>query len=486
MVRLSVPRLFILVLFGAIFTMAVKPPVDTDTWWHLAAGRLMWQTGQIPRRDVFSHTAFGKTWIDHSWLAQLILYGLHRLGGPPALALGAAALITLSLALIYLLMDAPARVLPGWGVYLRGFGLLLVALASSVMWVARPLLFTLVFFSAVMVVLRRGESAPKALWALPGLFVLWGNLHGGYAAGLILLAAYGVGFALDLYAARRDPELWRYRELRRLAGVFLACVVALLLNPFGYRLLLYPLFTVGVGPLREYIQEWASPDFHQLFLHPFIWLLLALAGAMGFSPRPPRWRELIPAGVFLYLALVASRNIPLFALAAGPLLARSAAEALKGRMPPLRAAGPSALNTALLVLLAGVMLVRIGLVLSPASLSEAERRSLPAGAVDFVLRENPQGEMFNDYDWGGYLIWRMYPRYRVFADGRTTLYGEEILGEYLTVALGKPGWDEILRKYDVGFAVLKTGSMAARWLESRPGWCEVYRDEVAVVLSRCG
>jgi len=99
--HLNLPRLLPLLVFIAVFTMAVRVPADSDTWWHLASGRYMVQEGRVPVTDPFSHTRSGMPWIDHGWLAQLLLYGVFALGEWPALALSVAALVTLAWWFVY-------------------------------------------------------------------------------------------------------------------------------------------------------------------------------------------------------------------------------------------------------------------------------------------------------------------------------------------------------------------------------------------------
>src|SRR5205809_6402424 len=101
-------------LLAGFFTVAAVMPAQNDTFWHLRAGADIWRTGQVPRVDSYSHTFPGAPWPDHEWLAQVLMFGLHRLGGMPALKLAAALAVWAATAIVYGLMVGPprARTLP--------------------------------------------------------------------------------------------------------------------------------------------------------------------------------------------------------------------------------------------------------------------------------------------------------------------------------------------------------------------------------------
>jgi len=476
-----------LILFASIFAMAIRAPVDTDMWWHLASGRYAFEVQHAAplRKDVFSHTVAGKEWVNHSWLSQLIMYGLYRLGGLPALSLGTALVVTLAMLLVHLQSRG--------NVYWRGFALLLTAITSAVIWAPRPQMLSFLCFALLSYLLklhvRAGfKPAPTAVRyaVFPVLFILWANFHSGYIGGLILMGCYLAGAVLDRFVNRRFSV-----AIRPLVLLLIICTAVVLVNPSTYKLLLYPFTTTRIGVLQKYIQEWASPDFHQLFVQPFIWLLLATLAAIGFSGLVISGVEFVPLAVFCYMALLAGRNIALFALVAGPILARygdvTLRRVFKG-IGEFRPSPPSRserlVNLGILVLVIVAVVIRAYSVLNPGALLEAEKEALPYGAVEFIRKAHPPGRMFNSYNWGGYLIWKLYPDYPVFVDGRTDLYGDRVLNDYLRAALAKPGWDRVLDKYGIGFVVVEQDSPLAHWLERESAWRKTYEDEKAVVFVR--
>jgi hypothetical protein len=501
---LTTRRLLVGILFVAIFAMAARVQVDTDTWWHLASGRWMVEQGQVLKHDPFSHTMPGKPRIQHGWLVQIVLYGLYAALGHTGLVLGVAAVVALTFAFVF--------PLGGGSPYLRAFTTLLAAITSAVMWVARPqivsLLLTAVFAYLLDGYKRRGRAP---LWLLPLLTVLWVNCHGGFITAFILLGGYLVGEGLNrLIGWRAEGEgTLSARQIRTLFLVTLVCLAAVALNPQTARMYTYPFRTVGIGVLRDFIQEWRSPDFHGLHLHPFIWMLLLTLAALGLSGRRADLTDLGLVAGFAYLSLLAGRNIALFALLDGPVLARYGGPALRrlatavqvrlGGTPPQRETPPvgssvsranapastrlALLNWTLLGLVTFAAGVKVSLPLLPAEREKAMAGFLPVEAVRYIQREQPPGPMFNSYNWGGYLIWTLYPDYPVFVDGRTDLYDDPFLRHYLDVALVRDDWRRVLARYGVRFVLVERDSILARFLAADDAWPQRYADDLAFIFA---
>jgi hypothetical protein len=480
-------RLVVAILFIALFAMAVRAPVDTDTWWHLRAGQVSLESGSILRTDLFSHTRYGASWINHSWLSQIVLYWLFHNFSYAGLGLWMAAVVAVAFLFVYLQMEGDP--------FSRAFIVVVAAATSSAIWVARPQLFSFLLTAVVAYVLYLFKwRGVNRLWLLLPVFVLWANLHAGYALGFMVLAAFIVGEVfnrlLALVTPGDDPVV-SWRGIGMVIGVAVLSAVLLVVNPYGTRMWTYYLDTVGIGALQDFIQEWQSPDFHPLYTHPFIWLLLATLAAMGLSRRRADGTDLALVGMFTYASLLAGRNFGPFALVTAPVLSRHVAVLLTrlGWSGWLRAVGRSsvvrgAVNLALLSLIVVLAIVKVWTPLTPAFNEREQRKSLPVDAAAWILKNRPEGEMFNPYNWGGYLIWSLYPHYRVFADGRTDLYGDKFLRQYLQVQLGRPGFEAALAEYDVNLVLTYPDDALSLRLECLGGWEEVYRDDVAVIWVR--
>jgi hypothetical protein len=253
----------------------------------------------------------------------------------------------------------------------------------------------------------------------------------------------------------------------------------------------YYLDTVRIGVLQDFIQEWRSPDFHPLYTHPFIWLLLATLAAVGLSGRRVDGSDLALVGLFAYASLLAGRNFGPFALVAAPVLSRHVAALLarwkmdawlSRRVRQRPALG--AVNLLLLILVVTLAIVKVRIPLTLAFNEREQRKGLPVGAVEWMRQHHPAPEMFNPYNWGGYLVWTLWPDYRVFVDGRTDLYGDALLRQYLEVQLGRPGFQDVLAEYNVNLVLTYPDDGLSVQLGCSVEWREVYRDEVAVIWVR--
>jgi hypothetical protein len=492
---LSPPRLLTIIIFIAIFTMAVRTPADSDTWWHLLSGRTIVQTGSVPLSDPFSHTRLGAPWIDHGWLAQVLLYALYALAGWAGLALGVAALVTLAFSLVHRQCQGNA--------YVRAFGLVFGAITSSVVWAARPQLVSFLLAALVAYLLDRYKRhSGRLLPWLPLVMLVWANVHGGYAIGFILMLCYLVGETANRLAGHdQDPVLTR-QQLRHLLLVVGVCFAAVGVNPNTWQMWLYPFRTLGIGVLQDFIQEWQSPNFHELWQQPFIGLLLLTGLGLARSGRRADFTDLALWAVWSGWSLVAARNMAIFALVSAPILVRYLSLAWERQLevwrgtawaqpllraavrPPARGSTLTALNWLLLIVICLAAAVKISLPLSPAAMQQATRQSLPADAVAYIEAQRPAGPMFNSYNWGGYLMFTLWPAYPVFVDGRTDLYDDAFLRQYLRIYRADEGWPQLLASYGIRLVIVETDSVLAKFLRVDPAWQEAHRDAVAAVFTR--
>ena len=202
--------------------------------------------------------------------------------------------------------------------------------------------------SVVAYILNRYKHNGRyIIWLLPIIMLAWVNIHGGFAIGFILMVAYLFGETANWIINRWQSPLvspeqdeLRAMELRQigvLALVMVICFLLLPLNPNGIEMWNYPFRTVNIGILQDFIVEWQSPNFHEFYLHPFIWLLLAAITAFGLAGRRADFTDLTLVALFTYLSLMAVRNIPLFALITAPVIVRYATFALVRWLGPKKA-----------------------------------------------------------------------------------------------------------------------------------------------------
>ena len=479
-------RLTTVIVFIAIFTMALRYPADHDTWWHLRAGQAMVETSQVLTSDIFSHTQAGQRWINHGWLAQLFWYGLFALGRWPAVALGLASLITLAFWLVWRQGEG--------NLYLKAFALVLGAISSSFIWAARPQMISFLLTAlAAWLLYRFKRQGGKLLPWLPLLVLVWVNVHGGFAIAFILMGCYALGEVFNHLTTKTigQAEVVSWPAWRQLLLTMFICLVVVGLNPQTWRMWLYPFQTVGIGVLRDFIAEWQSPNFHQPIVQPFLLLLLLLLAAIARSGHKVDWTDLALLGVWTTLSLLAVRNIPIFALVCTPIFIRYANFALEEQFGPLtigqarRLPRPFYLaNWLLLGLVIAGSLGRMAVTLSPTALRKAEEETFPYQAVRFIQETHPPGPLFNSYNFGGYLIFKLWPDYPVFVDGRTDLYDDEFLRLYLATNMALGNWQAHLDQYGIQLVVIERNSPLELALRQDSRWEQVFADDQAVIFKR--
>lgn len=481
---LTIQRLMASILFILLFAMAVRTPTDTDTWWHIRSGDYIVHERTIPTTDPFSHNRYGEDWIDHSWGSQIVIYGAYELfgggdrpgdSGNIGLSLYMAALATLAMAFVYLMCEG--------NVYVRAFVVVLGASAAAVFWSPRPQMVSFMLGALVLYLLHlyKRRSLDR-LWLIPVIMGLWANLHGGFAIGFIFLFGSLIGEGLGNLLDPESATVVRWPRLRKLALVTLVAIAAVALNPRGIMMLGYPLRTVSIGVLQDFIQEWASPNFHEPQTWPFAALLLGVLAAAALGSRRIDWTDLVLVCGTAFMALTAGRNIAVFAIAATPVFSRHLDAWLTERgwqVRPRRRMSNSmlALNWVLLIIVGLGALAKIAGAVNAQTVREAQELYFPVELADTLDETPPPGKMFNSYNWGGYLIFAA-PGVPVYVDGRTDLYDDAFLREYLDIAFLREGWEDRLDAQDIGYLAIESKSILAAGLRLRPEkWREQQFDD---------
>jgi len=475
-------RLFVVLFIIALFTMGVRETLDPDMWWHLRTGRLILEEG-IPRSDPFSFTVPGKGWITHEWLSEVIMYCLYRAGGLIGLILAFGALVT---ATFWLLLRR-CRGRP----YLAVFLVLTATLAAAPFWGVRPQVFNMLG-AAIFVFMVEGYREGgyrRAIFLLPVLTALWANLHSGYILGVVLLATYVTGEGISRRLGWSAERSLDGPSNRRLVLVTLLSALAAVLNPNGPALWTYPFSTLGSNAMQAYIQEWQSPNFHQPIFWPFAALMALGLVAFVIAKKRPSLTDGLLFGGTAAAGLLSSRHIPLYAIVATPVIARSLMDGFQGTRlgyfleedPAARVSRPvSALNWILLVVF--IFLAALWVTGQAQGNEAAIADRYPVEAVDYLERSGlDQVRGYNSYNWGGYLIWRGLP---VFVDGRADVYGDDFLLNYRRTFDLTTRWREPLDAYDVAYILIEAGSPLSNLLSADAGWQQTYSDNIADVYVR--
>ena len=382
---------------------------DCDTGWHIRTGDWIAANHLIPTHDVFSFSKPGGVWFAWEWLSDLIFAGLNNLGGLRAVVLFSLLLLCITFTLLFRLVVRHCN--PVVGIVIT----MVAAASSSVHWLARPHLFTLLFLVLFFFALERvREGQPRIAGipyfvVLPAATVIWTNLHGGFIVGIVMVAAYGAGEVLKI-AFTANPELRQpaARQAKEYFATALACLAASLVNPYTYHLHVH-LFQYLRDPYAsQHIAEFFSLSFH----HPaaiFFESLLLLSGISIFwYASQGRFTESLLLLAWAHAGLLAARNIPLFAIVSAPLVA-AAVEAWLARLPQLEVAGwlrtagvrfnevvaktseTDALPRWHLLSGAGIALVA-ALLFAPSPpktfRADYDPKAYPAGAIDYVAAQS--------------------------------------------------------------------------------------------------
>jgi hypothetical protein len=470
-----VAALFAVVLLLGWFS---SESYDSDFWWHLKTGQYILENRALPVPDPFAFTTTGAAPayagetitrhfnLTHEWLAQVLFYLVWRATGFGGVVLFRAGLLVVFCALVGLIAWRRSG-----GSYLP----LAAACAAGGMAIPfaldRPHLFTFVLLACTIAILE----FRRWLWLLPPLFLLWANCHGGYFLGWVVLAAYSAEALWLVY--RREPELGR----RQLWIVGAVSVLVSGINPNGFRIL-QVLVYYRRSQMTSNLLEWARPQWFAFNEFTVLWL--AAAVLMLWARRRVRPVDWLLFAAFAAAAFSAQRNTILIGLIA-PIVIVS----YFPWKPVLPAVAPFAAS---LLLIGGAIVFSGG---SFFQLRAAEWR-YPRGAADFLLEHHITGPLFNTYEYGGYLIWRLWPQQRVFIDGRSL--SESVFRDYGRILYnvdeaGGKNAQQLLDRYGVQTIVMNTFEysqglvyrLAPALADPRQSeWKLVYDDPTAIVLMR--
>jgi len=470
---------------------------DGDLGFHLTLGRYILDQRNIPLHDMFSHTMIGKPVTQHEWLSGLIFAITDRLFRFEGIIFLCALLTATTFWFVYKLVRAKSQ-----NLIVSIAVVSLTIITSMVHWLARPHLFTFLLLAVWMLILHQlREGKLRRWWMLPVLMLLWTNLHGAFIVGFITWFIYGIGVGWDAFRFKNldiytlPPNFWRYYLLSGITSFFVS-----LINPSGLGLWKTVITHIGNKYLADHTLEFQSPNFHWISFWPFLVFIGFLVVILGSNKKKMRSGDLLNAAAWLLLGLYGARNVPLFAIVTAPLLAQGLDNLLLSAVSRFRFMNYlKNLNVRLKKVdsqLKGYFWPILSIIIVIAGLSIGFRfdydgegysfdpEVFPVHAVNW-LEENPQeGEMFNYYTWGGYLLHRLWPENRVYIDGKVDFYGEDFTRQYAQVIWLQKGWEDVLDQYNVSWVIFPPNEPAAGAIQSELGWELIYEDDTAVIIRR--
>ncbi len=472
----SFPVLMATALLGVNFEIEKSLRLDPDTWWHMKYGDMILHTGHWPRVDTWSFTVHGMPRVAYEWGGEVLTALAYRLGGLRGMDLLLYALTSVILLQIYYFAWLRCRNSKA------AFAAAVLTLPiAGVCFTLRPQLLGYILLLMVLIFLERFRQGElKSLWVVPLVFLVWVNTHGSFTLGFMVLGIYWLCGLVDfssggLYAVRWRPEQRLHLEL-----IGLLSVAVLPLTPYGTRLAAVPVEVATSLPLNfADISEWQP-------LNAGMWeakLLLALLFAFIVAQIAFRFRyrleELALFVLVTYLAFLHFRFAILYAIIFSPLVA----SILARWAPPYDPAIDKYVLNAILMFIA---LGAFGWYFpSRAALHKQVAQEYPVQAVRYLQRHPIPGHMFNEYFFGGYLVWTLAPQHHVFIDGRGDIYEMAgVFSAYMDVIDIKPDALAVLQSYQINSCLINKNAALATLLAASPHWKRIYKDELAVIYVR--
>jgi len=493
----SISDLVILAFFlnWIMFHMLLK---NYDIWWHLKTGDLI-ISGVFPRVDVFSFTAAGHPWILHEWGSEVIFAFLYNTFGVVGLIVIRALIASFTFGILFKL-------------FLRrkvnlSMAILLVLLAAETLkgeLLIRPQMFSFLFFVIVFYIYNEYKmySRLKILYFMPVIFIVWINLHGGFIVGFLLLGLCIVGETADNLLAHKT---FFSSDQSKTNILFATCVLSFVLclfNPNTFKGLLYPFLYRSQETIPLYIiAEWWPASWVEVPI--FILLILFFMTIISISKIRLKLYQLIPILFFAFYTFKHRRVAPFFSLvmllSIGPYFQnlikyyyQEATELFGSSIKNYLINFSQYFSNRIIFLTKienahkyhitlTIILIFISTVLMTGKLESqlsigVSWNKFPTGNLKVLKKIRPEGNIFNQYRWGGILI-KQFPNQKVFIDGRIDVYGPEIASEYLTILELKKGWKNILSKYNITHILVKKNTIISKYLSKiDPSWLMFSKD----------
>ena len=486
------------VVLAAAWVATWRPQLDPDAWWHIALGDSISASRAIPATEPFSWLSAGDPFVAHSWLWDVLLAAAWRAGGATGTSLLVLPVTALMVWLVWRLVDLAA---PGMAPLPRA-GLVVAAVVATLpTWAPRAQTVDVAFVLATILVLARylrlGDR--RGLIALPVLGLLWANLHG--SAILALPACVAIALVARPLGVRWDA--WPQRPAGPILVAGLAGVAAMVVNPYGPRLLAYPFDRAVASAFSPAIAEWGSPDFGALEALPFRLLLaglLLLAIWIPARSRDPFLSLAAAAWVFAALGSVRFLSIagPLLVIALAPAVGvalgrwlgtaessdvaaeRAGVDEREGPARTTAARRPSLDPTFGIAAVAIAGVVAAGwLIIDPPRQDAAIARRLPVAAVAALHAGGCTARLLPSYGWAGYVVWATGRQVGAYGNSAEGPVAEQARLE--AVATDPRPW---LDDHAVGAVLMPADGPLSHWLDEAEGWRLGYRDPQATIHVR--
>jgi len=460
--------LVVLFTSAVCFALRLVGVIDTDLWWHMAVGRWIALHGAIPYTEPFSGSETGKPFEAYSWLFELIVFWFFQKFGLMGIVVFSSGMAVAIAATVHNLVRRLNST------FLLGVGITFLSIFTmGRLYTPRPWLPSILFFALELNILMRarknGES--RELYWLPIIFAIWVNIHIQFVDGLAVL---GIALAEALCATRFTAIQSNFRA-RRMTLIFAGCVAATFVNPYGPRIykVAYDLVAQGAGLTQ--LPELTAIPFRSIDDWCVLFFALAATAVLARA-RTRSFFELVLLAFSIIISFRSQRDIWVLVVVGAALLASNLAEhpedrfLLKASSIPLLALGTVAFAA----------LAFLGMGINTAELRAKLGQSLPVQAVDAIKDHGWTGPIYNDYGWGGYLIWSLQQPVSIY--GRNTVYGVQKVLRSEATWNGYPGWDSDPDLLRANLIVAKRETQLVQLLRLQPCLQAAYEDQIAVVF----
>lgn len=471
-----------------------------DLGHYLRMGEVMIQTRSLLSQDIFTHTFPGLQYINSGWLSQVILAWCVKIAGLHGLILIKIVILIIAMLLCFLLFQRLAA-----DYVITILFISYAAVLGFTNWEIRPQTFAIPLFICLFSYLYvRKEITFFAIALFASLTALWANLHSSYPLALLLVGIFGMGELMDgLLSARNSsaPIRDKFKDIagkpRMKALLLLAAVLTIstLANPYGLNLWKEVWMNWSISAVRSV--EWHPTSMTDFTGYCFIASVAITGIVLKCSTRRTSATEFLLIVVFMFAAFRSLRMVMWWGIVSAPILVvhfksihliehRIMAKATKQE----KAGESSFINMAIMVVMLIVLLVNLpwsrSILGRTATTGLVNPNKEPVAIASYLRQQPTHGNMINNANWGSYLIWRLWPDYKVFMDTRLHIIPQQIFNDYLDIMNGHADWEKLLNRYDISLAVLSKSDnkRLIECMSENAEWQEIYDDPIGIIYRR--
>ena len=471
--------LVILLVYSSTFYFFSYITADPDLWGHLMFGKEIWASRSIPAVDMYSYTAFGAGWINHEWLAEVLMWLLFSTFGSPGLLIGKMiiGLITIT-AISIISYNRRSNFL----IYSMVFVISVFIMSPGFM--TRPHLITILFTSLLLLVIHLYlEKRINLLWTLPVIMILWVNSHGGFIIGAGILVIIAVLEYIDCFINNKDGS-----HLRSLILWVFITEACMLVNPYGIDLFVFLYKTLT---LSRSISEWDAVSLFDLSYIRLKIFSVFIILSFFINRKQNRYWEIGIIIIAMLFAYLHQRHTPVFAILAAPFLTEKLSVIMeKSRLNEkvISIFSLTALNTAIALIIGYQLFATIDKYMKAEFNIIVDPIVYPIRAIQFLKVNSIKGNLLVPFDWGEYAIWKLYPDNKVSIDGRfDTVYPINVIDDHFNGERIEEGWNSLINKYPTDIILSRRDLFSQRMINDlSEDWIYIYSDKISIIFLKNG